>query len=262
MEYTTYQVAKMTGITVRTLRYYDQIGLLRPSGYGETRHRFYDADALETLQQILFFRELEFPLAKIAEIIQSPAFDRQKALEMQMDFLEKKAERYQKLSRLAFDTLCSMRGERTMENYELFDGFDTEKMLAEQKQYEEEVRNRWDSTEAYKVSRQRSSSYTKEDWIRINEAQQANMNTLVDCFTEEMPVDSARVQEVVENARLHIDRYFYPCPPEMMSGLGEMYIDDPRFKETYDKMGDGLAQYYHDAIQVYYRRYLERQKKG
>ena len=133
MAYSINKIAKMTGITLRTLRHYDQIGLFQPSGRSESGYRLYSNRDLETLQQILFFRELDFPLSKISELIKSPGFDRQTALEMQKTFLEQRARRYQGLAQLAQDTLTSMKGDTTMKEEELFTGFDYDQTMLEQK---------------------------------------------------------------------------------------------------------------------------------
>ena len=175
MDYTVNQVAQLAGVTIRTLRYYDKIGLLIPSARTEAGYRIYSEGDLERLQQILFFRELDFSLTKIEEILNNPAFDRRGALKMQAEFLEKRADRYLKLARLAQDTLISLEGGTKMENKDLFKGFDYDQMMAHQKQYEQEVEERWGQTDAYKVSKERTSKYTKEDWERINGLQMENL---------------------------------------------------------------------------------------
>lgn len=251
MRYTTYQVAKMTGVTVRALRHYDKIGLLRPGNRSEAGYRLYNGEDLATLQQILFFKELDFPLCKIAEMMQSPGFDRKAALVMQMDFLEKRAQRYMELSQLARDTLAAMKGEKEMEEKELFEAFDYDRMMAQQKQYEDEVKQRWGNGDAYKISKQRTSKYTKADWENIMKANEPNIQELIACYKEQIPYTHTRMQTVVENARLLIDKNFYPCSKEMMSGLGSLYVTDERFQAYYDKLAPGLAVYYNQAIQHY-----------
>lgn len=249
MAYTIKKIAKMTGITLRTLRHYDQIGLFRPSGRSESGYRLYSSEDLESLQQILFFRELDFPLSKIAEMIQAPGFDRQAAMEMQMTFLQQRARRYQRLAKLAQDTIANMKGENDMKENELFQGFDYDQVMLEQKQYEEEVKTRWGDQDSYKISKKRTSGYTKADWSRIFKEQENNMQELAACYAEKIPFDHPRVQAVVESARAYIDKYFYPCSSEMMKCLGNGYVSDERFKAFYDKISPGLAEYYNQAIQ-------------
>lgn len=251
MAYTINKIAQIAGVTLRTLRYYDKIGLLTPSSRTEVGYRLYSDEDIEHLQQILFFRELDFPLSKIKEILNNPDFERKKALEMQVEFLEKRAERYLKLSQLAKDTLYNLEGGIRMENKDMFKGFDYDKMVEEQKQYEDEVKQRWGNTDAYKISKERTAKYTKEDWERINEIQMKNLRELCELYNAKVPYADARVQAVVEKAFQFIHDNFYPCTLEMLSGLGNMYIADPRFTAYYEKFAAGLADYYNEAIQHY-----------
>ena len=251
MSYTINKLAQMAGVTLRTLRYYDKIGLLAPSARSEAGYRLYSGEDAGRLQQILFFKELDFPLAKILQIMGNPGFDRKKALAMQVDFLEKRAERYEKLSVIARQTLKSLEGGIKMDNREMFKAFDYDKMMEDQKQYEEEVKERWGSTDAYRISAERTSKYTKADWERINSESEAYMKELVICFNEGIPCSDPRMMAVCEAARGHISRYFYPCSLEIYSNLGNMYVADERFAATYDKLAPGLAAYYSEAIQHY-----------
>ncbi|HWQ73652.1 MAG TPA: MerR family transcriptional regulator [Desulfitobacteriaceae bacterium] len=245
------RIARLAGITLRTLRYYDKIGLLTPSARTDAGYRLYSEEDFERLQQVLFFRELDFPLAKIKEILNNPVFDRKKALKMQADFLEKKAERYLKLAQLAKETLLNLQGGTKMANTDLFSGFDYDKMVAEQKQYEAEVKERWGKTDAYKISKERTAKFTKTDWERVNRVQMTNLKELCELYKAKVPYDDPRVQAIVGKAHLFINETFYPCSLEMFSGLGNMYITDERFTAYYEKYAPGLAVYYNDAIQHY-----------
>ncbi|HWP98444.1 MAG TPA: MerR family transcriptional regulator [Syntrophomonadaceae bacterium] len=251
MEYTINQIARLAGVTLRTLRYYDKIGLLVPSARSNAGYRIYSDDDAQRLQQILFFRELDFPLAKINEILNNPAFDRREALKMQVDFLQKRSQRYLRLSELARDTLANQEGGKKMADKDMFQAFDYDKMMEEQKQYEDEVKERWGNTDAYRVSQERTSKYTKEDWERINNIQTQNLNDLCALYEARVPHDDPRVQEVVDRTRLFISDHFYECTLEAWSCLGQMYIADERFKAFYEKLSPGLAAYYNDAIQHY-----------
>lgn len=251
MEYTVKKIAELAGVTLRTLRYYDKIGLLVPSARTEAGYRLYSDEDVERLQQILFFRELDFPLSKIEEIVNNPAFDRKEALKMQADFLEKRAERYLRLSQLARDTLLKIEGGVKMENKDMFSGFDYDRMMEEQKQYEKEVKERWGNTDAYKESMAKTAKYTKEDWERINNVQMQNLKDLCDLYNAKVPHDDPRVQKVVDRARKFISDNFYHCSVEAMSCVGNMYIADERFTAYYERFAPGLAAYYNDAIQHY-----------
>lgn len=251
MAYTVNKIAQMAGVTLRTLRYYDKIGLLVPSARTEAGYRLYSEEDIERLQQILFFRELDFPLSKIEEILNNPNFDRKEALAMQIDFLEKRAERYLRLSQLAKDTLSNLEGGIKMENKNMFSGFDYDKMMEDQKQYETEVKERWGESDAYRISKERTAKYTKEDWERINETQMSNLRELCELYTAKVPHDDPRVQAVVGKAFRFIHDTFYPCTLEMLSGMGTMYVTDERFTAYYEKFAPGLAAYYNEAIQNY-----------
>ena len=251
MGYTVNQVAQLAGVTLRTLRYYDKIGLLTPSTRTQAGYRIYSPEDVDRLQQILFFRELDFPLARIIEILNNPAFDRCDALKMQAENLEKRAEKYLKLSQLARETLISLERGNKMAQKDMFKGFDHEKMMEEQKQYETEVKERWGNTEAYRVSKARSANYTKEDWEHISKTQMQNLKDLCDLYNAQVPHDDPRVQDVVDRSRKFISDNFYECSLEALSGLGQMYVADERFTEYYEKFAPGLAAYYNDAIQYY-----------
>lgn len=251
MSYTINKIAQIAGVTLRTLRYYDKIGLLAPSARSVAGYRLYSDEDVEKLQQILFFRELDFSLSRIRQIISNPDFDRRKALTAQVEFLEKRAKRYTMLSELARTTLQNLEGGIKMDNSELFKAFDYDKMMEDQKQYEDEVKERWGDSEAYKISASRTSGYTKKDWEKINAAGEENIRELIACFNEKTAYDDPRMIKVCDNARRHISTYFYPCSLEMFSGLGSMYVADERFTAHYDKFAPGLAAYYNEAIQYY-----------
>lgn len=139
-----------------------------------------------------------------------------------------------------------------MADNEMFEGFDYEKMLKDQKKYEQEVKDRWGDTKAYAESKERTNKYTKEDWEQINAEAEENLRDLIDCFNEGLlPADDPRVRAICERAHAHIDRYYYSCPVDMFACLGKWYVADERFTEYYDKHAKGLAAYYNQAIQSY-----------
>lgn len=251
MTYTINKIAGLAGITLKTLRHYDKLGLLVPSGRSDAGYRLYSDEDVEKLQQILFFRELDFPLVRIKEIMDNPDYDRQRALEMQIEFLEERAKRYRSLSTLAKKTLKKLKGDEKMKNDEMFEGFDYDKIVEHEKKYEAEVKERWGETDAYKISKQRTDKYTKEDWERINNEIGANFEMLLRCFRENVPAESEEMMAVCDGFRNHITKNFYPCTLEIYSNLGNMYVMDERFTAYYDKYEVGLAKYYNDAIQYY-----------
>jgi DNA-binding transcriptional MerR regulator len=242
MKKTVHEVAKLTGISVRTLHYYDEIGLLLPSETTEAGYRLYDDTALERLQQILFFRELEFPLKNIAQIMGSPSFDQRKAMENHRNLLLLKRQRLDGLLHLVDDIL---KGEQEMS----FKEFDRTEIENTQKKYAKEAEERWGGTDAYAESATKTKAYTKEDWARIqSEAQK--IHEAFAASMEKAPRDPA-VQKLVKDWQDHITQNYYTCTNEILAGLGEMYVADERFTKNINQYGKGLALFMSIAIQEY-----------
>jgi DNA-binding transcriptional MerR regulator len=239
-------VARLAGITVRTLHHYDEIGLLRPSGRSDTGYRRYAEADLDRLQRILFYRELGFGLDQIKDAMTDGEADASAHLRQQHAML---LDRIRRLQRMASAVEKALEA-RTMginltpeERFDVFGDFDPEQHAAE-------VEERWGDTEAYRESTRRTRGYTTADWQRIRAEGQAAVDRLVAAMQAGKPADSAEAMEGAELHRLQIDRNFYPCSYEMQVGLAEMYLADPRFTATYEKIAPGLAQYAHDAIKA------------
>ena len=240
-------MAKISLVSVRTLHHYDEIGLLRPSGRTEAGYRLYSEADLERLQQILFFRELEFPLEEIARILDDPEFDVRSALRMQRQMLAERAGRVSALIKAvdaAISRLEPQQGERTMSQEDVFAVWREFK----QEEYEEEARERWGDTDAYKESKKRTARYTKADWEALGKESGAiylKMIALMDAGTAPTSVEA---MDAAEEHRQHITRWFYPCPREMHRGLGEHYVNDGRFTANIDRMKAGLSDYMRQAF--------------
>ena len=244
MNLTVKQVAKLTGITVRTLHYYDEIGLLTPATITEAGYRLYNDENLERLQQILFFREIDFELKNIKEILDNPDFDKVKALEKHKKLLELKRNRMEKLITLVDKTL---KGEKEMS----FKEFDMNEINKVKEEYKEEAKERWGDTDAYKESNRKTSKYGKEDWEEISKDSARIYKGFADNMDKE--VSSPEVQHFVQEWQNHITKYFYNCTKEILAGLGEMYVADERFTKNIDKYGEGLAEFMSKAIYYYCR---------
>lgn len=246
MSLTVSQLARLAGVSVRTLHHYDEIGLLRPSGRSEAGYRLYEQPDLQRLQQVLFFKELGFPLEEISRIVRDPAFDLRAALHMQRRLLTERAVRVQALIGAVDAALASLEKGTAMtkeEMFEVFGDFDPGK-------YEDEAHERWGNTDAYKESARRTKRYTKADWERIKaEADQIYRDLAAQLEAGARPTDPA-VMDVAERHRAHIDRWFYPCSREMHRGLGELYVNDPRFTATFERIGTGLAEFARDAFRA------------
>ncbi len=235
-------LSRLSGVSVRALHHYDQIGLLQPSEVAQSRYRYYDDAAIERLWQILFYRELNFPLGDIGVILSSPAFDRVRALTEHHSLLLQKRERLDRLIGLVSN---AMKGETTME----FQPFDTSEIDALREQYAEEAKARWGNTEAYHESAKRDAKWIEADKKRL-ETQSGELFSAFAALNGTDPAD-AGVQTLVARWKAFISDSYYTCTDEILAGLGQMYIADERFKKNIDKFGAGTAQLMSDAIAVY-----------
>ncbi|MFF7970866.1 TipAS antibiotic-recognition domain-containing protein [Streptomyces sp. NPDC007905] len=245
MSYSVGQVAGFAGVTVRTLHHYDEIGLLVPGERTYAGHRRYTDTDLDRLQQILFYRELGFPLDEVAALLDDPEADPRAHLRRQHDLLTARIEKLQKMAAAVEHAMEA----RTMginltpeERFEVFgEQNDPEK-------YAEEAEQRWGDTSEWAESQRRTARYDKEDWKRIKaEADGWNERYTALVAAGEQP-SGAAAMELAEEHRQHISRWFYECPPQMHRCLGEMYVSDERFKAYYDAMRPGLAEHLRDAI--------------
>jgi DNA-binding transcriptional MerR regulator len=246
MSLTVSQVARLAGVSVRALHHYDEIGLLQPSGRSEAGYRLYEQLDLQRLQQVLFFKELGFPLEEITRIVRDPAFDLRAALLMQRRLLTERATRVQALIGAVDAALDSLEKGTAMtkeEMFEVFGDFDPTK-------YEDEARERWGDSEAYRESARRTKRYAKKDWEQIKaEGAQIQHELVAQMEAGRAPTDPA-VMDVAERHRGYITRWFYPCSYEIHRGLGELYVSDPRFTENIDKLRPGLAAFTRDALRA------------
>jgi DNA-binding transcriptional MerR regulator len=246
MAWTVGEVARTAKVSVRALHHYDALGLLVPSERSAAGYRLYGVEDLERLQQVLFFRELGFALEDIRGIMSDPLFDRRAALDAQRSLLAEKARRTTGMLAAIDRSLRALDEGVPMDEKEMFEVFGD----FDPKDYEAEVMQRWGSTDAYSESARRAKRYTKEDWERFRAESDANGRALVEALERGLPPGDPAVMDLAEEARLLIDRWFYPCSHEMHVGLAEMYIADPRFTATYEKMHEGLARFVHEAIEA------------
>lgn len=230
------EFAQQIGVSVRTLHYYDEIGLLKPSEVdAQNGYRFYDERSLERMQEILFYRELDFSLKTIAQILSSPDYDKQQALTRQRKLLLAKKERLERL----IDALDSMeKGEGFMKPNNEYEDL--------KNKYAEEVRQRWGSTDAYKESQQRNTDFSQAA-------------SLLDAVFEEFAeLDRSGISPDDEAAKIQVEKLqrcitdnFYTCTNEILAGLGQMYAADVRFKNNIDKHGEGTAEFVSQCIKSY-----------
>ena len=234
--------AEFTGVSVRTLHYYDEIGLLTPAFVDQsTGYRFYDENSLLRMQEILFYRELDFSLKSIGEILSSPNYDKNKALKEQKHLLTLKKER---LERLISAIDGAVNGENVMK---AFDNSEFEK-------HKDEVKEKWGKTDAYREHAQRTKNYSKQKWNDLAAGMDHIMAEFALCMRNEETPDSAVAQILVKLLQNHITENYYLCTNEILAGLGQMYVADERFKNNIDKHADGTAAFICEAIEVYCRK--------
>ncbi len=236
------ETAKLAGVSIRTLRHYDAIGLLKPSDVTEAGYRFYDDRKLARLQQILFYRELEFSLKEIQRILSRPDHDQALALHRHRELLVLKQQHIGELIRLVDETLG---GDHTMDQNKS----SISDYQAVRQQYAAEARERWGQTDAWRQSGERDKKRTDDETVRMmNEA-----DALFSAFAEmknRSPADPA-VQQIVRQWQAHISAYHYSCTDEILQGLGELYTSDERFKRNIDRYGPGTAAFLSQAIRLY-----------
>lgn len=235
------QAARRTGVSVRTLRYYDEIDLLKPSEVSPAGYRYYDAPALELLQQILFYRELGLGLEQIGHILHSPDHDRAQALRRHRQLLLLKRQRLDDMLRLVDETIGGsiMYSEKPRPTREEIDVLKS--------RYAQEAEERWGNTAAFRESREKHRHYTPEQESQIH----AEMEEIFRAFGRCTDPAAAEAQDLVCRWQAHITCYHYQCSDAILSCLGEMYVSDSRMTETLNQYGPGTAQTIHEAIRIH-----------
>ena len=233
------EFAELTGVSVRTLHYYDEIGLLKPAFVDKaTGYRYYDDQSLAIMQQILFYRELDFTLKDIRRILTSPNYDKRQALAQQKQLLKLKKERLERLIQAVDNT---MNGEIAM------DAFRNDEI----NQYRDEVKHRWGQTKAYAEHEERSKSQSKEAQDAKAAALDAVFARFAQCMADGNKADSDAARVMVKALQNCITANYYTCTKQILAGLGQMYTADERFRQNIDKHGEGTAQFVSDAIANY-----------
>ncbi|MDE7249118.1 MAG: MerR family transcriptional regulator [Lachnospiraceae bacterium] len=237
---TVKEVSRLTGVSVRTLHHYDAIGVCKPSKVTEAGYRLYDDTALERLQAVLLFRELQFPLKEIREMLDSPIFDPKEALDQQIRLLELQKKHIEQL--ISFACEIKDKGVKEMN----FDAFDK----TEVDQYAAEVKERWGNTKAYKQWEERAGKKTSDELRESNAGLMALFAEIGE--RKELPPEDESVQQKIEELQKFITDNYYTCTDEILSGLGQMYVNDERMKCNIDKAGgEGTAEFTSRAISIY-----------
>jgi DNA-binding transcriptional MerR regulator len=242
------EVSGIAGVSIRTLHHYDAIGLLVPSSMTQSGYRLYaDAD-LERLQQILFFKEIGFALQEIKDILDSPGFDRRKALAAHRELLLEKRERMERMLETVDRTIRSLEGGPELTHKDLFEGFDMEKIKEHQAKYAEEARRMFGPSSVEAVEN-RVSGYSEARWKDIHQATSAIYARLVSRMAYG-PEDEEALA-AIGDWRLLISTHYYECTLEIFRGLGNLYVADARFTDNIDEFGTGLARFMKETIDVY-----------
>ena len=236
---TVHEISDLTGLSIRTLQYYDKTGLLKPAAYSEAGYRLYDESSLMKIQQIMLFRELEFPLKDIKTILDDPDFDKTKALEAQIELLKLKKEQIDKL--IVYAELLLKNGGNDMD----FDAFDKTKL----KEYAEKARETWGNTQAYSEYEEKSKGRTDaENGILAKE--------MMDIFRDigrlkDLGPESDEVRVKIRELQEHITKNYYKCTDEILKSLGTMYASGGEFTKNIDKAaGEGTAVFVNEAIKA------------
>lgn len=240
---TVKEVSRITGVSVRTLRYYDKINLLKPTEITLAGYRMYDKKAIQRLHHILLFKELQFSLKDIKEILDNPNFDLNEILESQIEILERQIKRTQKILLLA--RKLKKRGEYQLD-FEVFDKQEIEK-------YKTEVKERWGDKPAYQEYREKSKDRTESE-EKLTADQMWNIFSEIGTLRH-LDSSDIMIQEKIRELKNFITQHYYTCTNEILVGLGQMYVEDERFKNNIDRVGgEGTAEFVFRGIQEYVRK--------
>lgn len=249
MEYTVQKLSRMAGISTRTLRYYDEIGILKPARINSSGYRIYGPKEVDRLQQILFYRELGVSLETIKDIVTAPSFDGAKALREHRDKLLEKREQLDLLITNVDKTIAEKEGRINMSDQEKFAGFKQKLVDDNEKKYGQEVRAKY-GDEAVDKSNNKVKNMTPEQYEQITKLSNDIMETLQLAFQTDDPAGEL-AQKAVDLHRQWLSFYWSSYTKEAHAGVAQMYVDDERFTAYYDDKQPGLAAFLRDAVLVY-----------
>jgi len=249
MEYTVLKVARMAGVSARTLRYYDEIGILKPARINSSGYRIYGKREIDILQQILFYRELGVNLESIKDIITAPSFDRIKALKEHRQKLLEKREQLDLLISNVDKTIAATEGRIVMSDKEKFEGFKQKLVDDNEKKYGKEVREKY-GDEAVNKSNSKIKNMTQEEYDEITRLEKEVIQTLQEAFETGNPAGEL-AQKAADLHRRWLSFYWDSYTKEAHAGVAQMYVDDERFTAYYDKKQPGTTEFLRDAILIY-----------
>ncbi|MGI5999295.1 MAG: MerR family transcriptional regulator [Lutispora sp.] len=249
MEYTVQKLAKLAGVSTRTLRYYDEIGILKPARINSSGYRIYGQKEVDRLQQIMFYREMDMSLDNIKRILSSPAFNEADALR---DHREKLLEKRQQIDRLIENvekTIAFMEGRIIMSDKEKFEGFKKKMIEENEKKYGNEAREKY-GNEAVDESNKKLMNMTQEEYDKAVKLEKEFRDTLAEAFKTGDPAGEL-AQKAADLHKQWLTFYWSQYSKEAHAGLAQMYVDDERFKAYYDDKQPGTAEFLRDAILIY-----------
>lgn len=244
--YAVGEVARLAGVSVRTLHHYDAVGILHPAKRGDNGYRAYTTEDLERLQRILAYRELGFELAAIGALLDDPATDRIEHLRRQATLLDARMERLEAMRSSLHKTMEALQMGIDLDPKEMFEVFGD----SDPTEHAAEAEERWGDSDAFRQSRERVRRYGKEDWQRMGQASEAIERRFAEALAAGEPPDGPAAMDVAEAHRQHIQHWFYDCSPALHVGLADLYEADPRFARHYDDRAPGLARYVAAAIRA------------
>lgn len=249
MEYTVQQLSKIAGVTPRTLRYYDEIGILKPARINSSGYRIYGQKQVDRLQQILFYRELGVDLTQIGKIVTAPSFDGASALrEHREKLLEKKAQLDLLIANVE-KTIALTEGRIKMSDKEKFEGFKQNSIDENEKKYGKEIRQKY-GNDVVEKSNKKFANMTQEDYENVQKLSEELMATLKEAYKTGDPAGEL-AQKAAEMHKTWLSYYWNSYSKEAHRGLAQMYVDDERFTAYYDSEQPGTAEFLRDAVFVY-----------
>lgn len=247
MDYSINELAKLAGISTRTLRYYDDINLLKPAKITHAGYRIYGEHEVDLLQQILFFKELGVPLEKISLIINNPKFNSLDALQEHLTKLKMKKQQLEKLIQNVEKTISHLKGEIEMSNKEKFEAFKNHLVDANEKQYGKEIREKY-GDDTINASNQKFKNMPKEQFKEMQKIEQDIFALLKEAIENKDDYSSSLAKQIVALHTKWIKLTWPSYSKEAHLGLADIYVADERFTAYYDQVGNGATKYLRDAI--------------
>ncbi|WP_054957651.1 MerR family transcriptional regulator [Paenibacillus dakarensis] len=249
MEYTVQKLGQLAGVSTRTLRYYDEIGILKPTRLSSSGYRIYGQAEVDRLQLILFYRELDLPLDQIKEIITSPSFDSITALKHHREQLQHRRKQLDLLIRNVDKTIASTEGRIIMSDQEKFEGFKQNMIQENEKKYGKEIRGKY-GEDAVNQSNAKLKGMTPEQYEEVTRLEKEVKAALSEAFKQGDPAGDL-AQRAADLHKQWLTYYWHEYNKEAHAGLAQMYVDDERFKAYYDAEQPGTAEFLRDAVLIY-----------